>query len=306
MINPYLYSPLTRGVKCYLKQKTPLWSHYTIDMPSAIDALHLGNNRITGEYFFPTGKAQAPLAILVHGMGNRSVIPCRMMAGTLAKQGIASFILYLVFHDKRIPAAIKGKYPRLSAEEWFESYQISVVDIHQVLDWAQNRPEIISAKISVAGISYGGFVSSIAMALDERIKAGIFIVCGGNSDKIAKSSLLLRWQYHVKEEEYRRNQAAYSQYLAEVKEKGFQNVIAGRNSYLTDPITFTYMMKYRPVMMVNALWDEMIPKKATVDLWEFLRKPPISWFPATHATIWVWYPWIGRRISAFLKTVFEK
>jgi esterase/lipase len=239
-------------------------------------------------------------------MGHKSVMPCYMIARTLAKQGIASFIPYLIFHKKRITASIKGKYPRLSAEEWFESYQISVVDIRQALDWAQSRPEIISDKISVAGISFGGFVSSIAMALDERIKAGILIVCGGNSDKITKHSFLLKRQYSIKEQEYSQNQADYFQYLAEVKEKGFENVIAGRSSYLTDPNTFTYLMKNRPLLMINALWDEMIPKAATLDLWESCKKPPILWYPATHATIWAWYPWIGKGITTFLNTVFEK
>jgi esterase/lipase len=306
MMNPYLYFSPTDGVQCDLSRKTSLWSQYEVYIPSAIDAHYLGNNRITGDYYFPAGKDKAPLAILIHGMGNRSVIPCRMIARTLAKQGIASFILYLVFHKKRIPLSIKGKYPRLSPEEWFESYQISVVDIRQVLDWAQSRSEIIADEIAIAGISFGGFVSSIAMALDDRIKAGIFIVSGGNSDKITKHSFLLRRSFPTREDEFLQNQAAYFQYLSEVKEKGFENVIAGRSCYLTDPVTFTYLMVNRPLLMVNALWDEMIPKEATLALWESCQKPPISWFPATHATIWVWYPWIGKRISGFLKGVFEK
>jgi dienelactone hydrolase len=304
--NPYRYSRPKDGVECNLKQKYSLWSHYSVNLPSAVDARYLGNNRIIGEYFFPIGKEQAPLAILIHGMGNKSVIPCRMLARTLAKEGIASFILYLVFHTRRSPQPIREKYPHLSAEEWFESYQISVVDVLQVLDWAQSRPELKRDKISVTGISYGGFISSIAMSLDERIRAGVLIVTGGNSDKITKYSLLLRHQYHIDEDEFFQNQKDYSQYLAEVKEKGFENVIAAKSSYLTDPVTFSHLMKKRPLMMVNARWDEMIPKEATMDLWESCQKPPILWFPATHATIWVWYPWIGKRISSFLKNVFEK
>lgn len=246
-----------------------------------------------------------PLAILIHGMGDRSVFPCRLMAHTLAKNGIACFVLYLVFHRTRAPEVIRKKYPRLSAEEWFESYQISVTDIQQVIDWSSSRSEILQDKIAVAGISFGGIISSIAMALDKRIQAGVFIVSGGNSEKITRYSFLLRSQYKHNAQEFRRDQECYAQYLDEVTERGFENVIAGKSSYLTDPVTFSGYMKNRPVLMINALWDEMIPRVATLDLWEAYGKPSISWYPATHASIWLWYPLMGPRILGFLQSAFK-
>ena len=132
---------------------------------------------------------------------------------------------------------------------------LSVTDISQVIDWSVNRPEIIQDKIAIVGISFGGFVSSIAMALDKRVKAGIFIVSGGNSDKVTRNSVLLRRLYNIGEEEYRRNQNAYARYLAEVENKGFENVIAGKSGYQTDPLTFSKYLRDRPVLMLNALWD---------------------------------------------------
>jgi hypothetical protein len=141
------------------------------------------------------------------------------------------------------------------------------------------------------------------MALDQRIKAGILIESGGNSDKITRHSLLLRRQYKYNEKEFSLNQDSYTQYLAEVTDKGFENVIAGKSSYLTDPLTFSTYLRDRPLMMLNALFDEMIPRVATLDLWEACGRPPIKWYPATHASIWLWYPFIGPAISGFLKTV---
>jgi cephalosporin-C deacetylase-like acetyl esterase len=305
MINPYSYVRQDNGVNINLKEETRRWFHYRVDFPSAQSLKYLGNNRVVGEYIFPRNVEKAPLAILIHGMGERSVIPCRLIAHTLARHGIASFSLYLVFHQYRAPDSMKGKYPGLTAEEWFESYQLSVTDIRQVVDWAAGRKEIIQDQISVVGISFGGFISTIAMALDDRIKAGVFIVTGGNSDKITRQSLLLRFQYKQSRDDYLRNQDAYRLYLSEVSEKGFESVIAGKSSYLTDPLTFSKYVKNRPVIMINAFWDEMIPRGATLDLWKAYGKPPITWFPATHASIWLWYPLMGRKISAFHKSVFK-
>jgi dienelactone hydrolase len=295
MHNPYWYINPNRDFKCILKEENELWSRYAVVIPSAFKARYLENSDIVGEYCFPKGQAKTPLTILVHGMGDR----------TLAKKGMASFMLYLVFHSCRAPALLKGKYPRLTAEQWFESYQISVTDIRQVIDWADSRPEIIQDKISVLGISLGGLVSTIAMGLDKRLKAGIFIVCGGNSEKITKNSPILRWRYKLKKAEYNRNQETYASYLSAVEEKGFEEVVAEKRSYLTDPLTFAAKVKNRPVLMLNALWDEMIPRVATLELWRALGKPPIKWYPATHASLWLWYPFIGRQITDFLVAVYQ-
>jgi len=300
-MNQYTYNRIENGLNCRLINETNNYSRYAVDIPCAQEARHIEPGRIKGVYFVPRIKGKLPLAILVHGMGDRSVYPCRLMAHTLVKQGIACFILYLVFHSSRIASSIKRKYPRLTDEEWFESYRTSVTDIRQVIDWAESRPEIDCEKISAAGISFGGIVSSIAMGLDTRIKSGVFIVTGGNSDKIMKHSLLLRWQYRNNGENFQRDQKSYFQYLAEIEEKGFENVKAGKNSYLTDPRTFSSYVKNRPVMMINALWDEVIPRAAALDLWEAYGRPPIIWYPATHASIWLWYPHMGSRISSFLK-----
>jgi hypothetical protein len=92
--------------------------------------------------------------------------------------------------------------------------------------------------------------------------------------------------------------------LSEVAAKGFENATADKNSYLTDPLTFASYLQGRPILMLNAQWDEIIPRVATVDLWKACGKPSIAWYPATHSSIWVWYPWLGRRISGFLQAQF--
>jgi len=306
MINPYDYIVQNDGVNFSFQKETSLCTHYKIDLPSAQPTRYLGNNRIIGEYFFPKNQEKAPLAILVHGMGDRSIIPCRMISKTLLKKGIASFILYLVFHRYRAPARIASKYPALTPEEWFESYQISVTDIRQVIDWAQRQNEIEQDNISAVGISFGGFISSIAMALDKRIKSSVLLVTGGNTDKISRNSLLLKRQYKYSESEHQQIQESYAKYLAEVEKYGFENVVAEQNSFLTDPMTFSSYLRSRPILMINALWDEMIPKVSTIDLWKACGSPVIKWYHATHASIWLWYPVIGPQIHRFLEKAFNK
>jgi hypothetical protein len=71
-------------------------------------------------------------------------------------------------------------------------------------------------------------------------------------------------------------------------------------------MTFAHRLRKRPVLMLNARWDEAIPKEATLDFWEAAGKPPITWFPATHPSIWLWYPLIRAKILGFIKSALDR
>jgi len=305
-MNPYSYLDSETHFNLHLEETTKKWLHYAVDFPTAHPTRYMGNNTVHGEYFCPRETGHVPLAILLHGMGDLSVIPCKLLARTLVKRGIACFILYLVFHSSRMPEVIKNRLPFLTPEEWFEGYQVSVIDVRRVVDWAGGRAEINREQIAAIGISFGGFISAIAMGIDERIKAGVFLVSGGNSEKMMwlSRSRAFKAGYSRTEDEYRQIQNGYDQYLAEVAEKGFENVNPVRKSFLTDPMTFASYLQKRPVLMVNALWDEFIPKEAAFDFWEACGKPAIAWFPAHHASIWLWYPLISKKITRFLSSTF--
>lgn len=305
-MNPYSYPRTEPYFSLHLKETNTRWLRYAVDFPIARPTPYKENNTAHGEYFRPHEGDDAPLAILIHGWGDRSIIPCRLLARALAKRGIACFILYLVFHSSRLPEVIKKRLPHLTDEEWFEGYQTSVIDVRQIIDWARRTEGINKEQIAVIGISLGGFVSAIAMGIDERIKAGVFLVTGGNSEKILHRSRIstFRKAYKRTEAEYNHIQNCYKQYLSEVAEKGFEEVTPPRQSFQSDPMTFAPYLRQRSVLMINALWDEFIPREATLEFWQACGKPAIAWFPATHATIWLWYPFISRRIADFLSSTF--
>ena len=55
------------------------------------------------------------------------------------------------------------------------------------------------------------------------------------------------------------------------------------------------------MLMVNARWDEFIPREAVEDVWRACGKPEIMWLPTTHAGSWLYYPLIKRRVHRFLR-----
>jgi len=306
-MNPFHYSSDGLDAHMQLMRTHRNWSRYAVRYPTARPTRYEKNNTVLAEYFQPLNAIGAPLVILFHGIGDQLLIPCNFLARSLVKKGLACFVLYSVFHSRRMPDDVKQRYPSLTPDEWFENYVISITDMRQAIDWAKSRPEINTEKVGVIGISFGGFISAIAMGIDDRIKAGAFLIAGGNSQKIGHfgRKRSMRKGYKVTEEEYNHNQQAYRQYLREVTEKGFENVTTPNRAYLIDPMTFGHRLQQRSVLMLNALWDEYIPREATLDLWEASGKPAINWFPGTHTTFWLWYPFIHRKISRFLVSTFN-
>ena len=306
-MNPYSYINNQPKAELRLKRDTSNSLHYSMRFPSAFNTGYPENSMVRGEYYRPKLRNKTPLVILVHGMGDLSVIPCKLLARPLLRQGIACFVLYLTVHSSRIPEAMGRHLPYLTSEEWFQSYQLSVVNIRQILDWAHSRPELDEKQVAVLGISFGGFVSSIAMGVDTRIKTGVFIVTGGNSEKmtwLSKASPY-RKRYQRTEAEYLNIQNSYAKYLLEVSEKGFESVTPVRQSFLTDPLTFASYLKGRPVLMLNAAWDKYIPREAVTEFWQACGRPTIKWIPSGHASIWLWYPTIRRHIIGFLKSYLQ-
>ncbi len=60
------------------------------------------------------------------------------------------------------------------------------------------------------------------MGIDKRIKAGIIVVAGGNTEKIARLSKNKTYRNQRSEAEYQQIQRSYSAYLTEVSEKGLK------------------------------------------------------------------------------------
>jgi len=301
-INPFIYTSGQASFNLRLVRQNKYRRDYHVEFPVVSAKYYHGGELASGEYFEPGEKGKAPLAILIHGWGDQSVLPLKWMVDGLIKRGIACFILYLPFHSSRLPKN-KTNLSELTDDEWFVGYQMAVTDVRQIIDWANQNNQINHQKISIIALSLGAIVSSIAMGIDRRIKAAVFITLGGNTGKIMQTNSISRFgnKYRLPQETYLQNQRNYAKYLIEVDDKGFENVEPTQRTYLIDPLTYAAKLKGRPVLMINASWDELFPRDTSLEFQRACGCELVT-FPATHAGIWIWYPLITRNINRFLKT----
>ena len=306
-MDPYEYSGGEPDFTLGVEKANSKWSRRSVEFSTGCPTLHWESRTARGEYFRPLKADRLALGIILHGLGDLSVVPCRLLARTLVNRGIACLVLYLPFHSSRMPETVAKRMPDLTPDEWFEGYRISVIEVRQVVDWAYGRPEINHEQLAVLGVSLGGFISAIAMGIEERLRAGVFIAMGGNSEVITWESKAdtLRKGPICSRVECHQAHTYYPQYLAEVAERGFENVTPFKQCFQTDAMTFAHRLRGRPILMINALRDKHIPRRATLQFWEACGKPAIMWLPGGHASMWACYPSIGRKVTAFLSSNFN-
>ena len=306
-VNPYDYVP-TDHYQLKPVSVSNQFQRFRLEFDSACPSDYPEMNAVSGDYYLPEQIDKPPLVILVHGVGDTSTLPCRFLARALAGAGIASLVLNMPIHSRRLPIELKKRFYDLSAQDWFNLYRISVINIRQALDWAETRTELNTRRLGVTGISFGGYVSAIAMGIDSRVRAGALLFTGGNLEKLARTRTSRRYtKYDISDELFRKNQSRYMAYVADVSARGFTNVAPPQLGYLFDPYTFASEIKGKPVLMMNARWDEYFPMETVKEFWQACGRPKQKWLPSGHASAWVFYPLIRRHVvNLFQQSFFVK
>lgn len=303
-MNPFDYIKGESSFNMHLAGTSSQRAHYEVSFSPACQTSFEEGNTVYADYFAPQN-AKAPLLIISHGYGDASLAPCLTLARFLVRNGIATFVLYLPIHSRRLPASQRGENISSDARTWFEFNRRAVIEIRQVVEWALTRPEIIHDKIGVAGISLGGMISAIAMAVDKKIKEGIFITIGGNLEELGWGGRGGGNQmgHTCTREECHNVYRQYPDYMLKVAEKGFENVTPAKECFLIDPLTYAGYLQKRPILMINGKDDEIVSERSTLALWEAYGKPRLTWIPGTHAGAYSQSILISTKIVNFLKLI---
>ncbi len=161
----------------------------------------------------------------------------------------------------------------------------AVLDARRLLDWLETRPEIDPERIAAAGVSVGGVVAATLMGLDERVRAGFFVMAGGGLAEILYESTerpLRRFRQRTLES-------------AGIGDREEFLLRARRHTEMLDPLTWAHRVDPRTVLLVSGRFDRVIPPERTKALWEALGRPSWVRFPAGHYEIAPFFWWaMGR------------
>lgn len=125
--------------------------------------------------------AAVPCLVGLHGMFSDTEYQFWSIADFCAKRGVAVMTPSLPYHHKRtegfplIPGQqlINGPHDTVR-----DNLRRAVIDTRRAVDWLATPSDIDQHAISIAGVSLGGIVASLAFKVEPRFANGVFVVGG--------------------------------------------------------------------------------------------------------------------------------
>jgi len=213
------------------------------------------NKRVKALFTTPLKAGKHPVVLLLHGVGDsKSVDYIEFSHDHLVKSGYAVLRIDIDEHGDR-----KVKDYKFSMTGTYRYWSRDVVtqtvfDLRRAVDFLETRSDIDLNRIGYFGISLGGIIGTIFSAVDQRIQVPIIVIAGGGFNMLF----------------------------------GIHAFSESTTSYLSifDPIHFVAHISPRPLLMLNAEEDEIIPPILSQNLYDKAGEPKeIIWYPSTHRTV---------------------
>lgn len=207
-----------------------------------------------------------PAVVILHGWGVVRPTAELALANSLAKRGVASFIMTLPFHLQRTPPGVRSGQLLLTTDlsAMVLTMKQAICDIQRTVDWVRARPEVHAGRIGIAGVSLGALIGALFLGVDDRWAAAALALGGADLAGILWNSPLtsdirrgLARAGHTEE--------TVRTALAEVEPTRYLKPEHGRNTYL-----------------IGARFDQVIPVANLNRLRDAMGNPPMLWLDTGH------------------------
>jgi len=169
-----------------------------------------------------------------------------------------------------------------------------VMDVMEGIDWLDAQSFVDRDRVGIVGVSMGAIISSIVAGADPRIRAGVFILGGGDLAGILFSSTeptVVSLRNRIEEEE----DLTSEELLAEV----------GRRLRNVDPLTYAGRLDPNRILMIDAYFDHVIRRRYAMALWKAAGEPSMVMLPTGHYSAALFLDYAQRLALAHFQKVFE-
>ena len=214
------------------------------------DSIH--DQRVSAIVAVPKGFiAPYPAAILVHGSGgNKDTSYITWASEMLLKQGYVTISLDTQYHGDRARPGRSGEIHMPDSFTMRDGWIQSVVDLRRAVDYLQTRPDVDKTKIGYMGFSQGAMLGAVFGGVESRVNAFCLLVAGGGFVDLVNN--------------IDRYPVLKAHWPIERTPDVMKRVIEISN--VTDPIYFVGRIAPRPLMLIVAKHDEIIPPEASAAL----------------------------------------
>ncbi|MBC7527501.1 MAG: acetylxylan esterase [Chthonomonadaceae bacterium] len=233
-----------------LEQKLPDANERRTRTLVGYDSVH--DQRVSAIIAVPKGfTAPYPAVILVHGSGgNKDTSYIGWISEMLLKQGFLTISIDTQYHGDRARPGRSGEIHMPDSFTMRDGWVQSVVDLRRTVDYLESRPDVDKRKIGYMGFSQGGMLGAVFGGVESRVNAFCLAVPGGGFIDLVNHID----QYPVLK----------AHWPIERTPEVMKRVVEISN--ITDPIHFVGRIVPRPLMVIVAKHDEIIPPEASAAL----------------------------------------
>ena len=306
----YDYDKTIKNIK---KEKREQYTEYILKAPYE-EKFYKENEKLIFRVFENKKPLKGDI-VFIHGIGPNNIKYLQWYAEYFSKQGYRTTMTILPYHYKRKDQNIIDGDPFYSADPdvCVELFHNAVKDVRKTIDYISDFQDFKNENLHVMGVSFGGIIATMLLALDDRINKGILTITGGNWRWINFHSPYterVRKEYKEKGNAYGCNGEEFcvKNYRNNPKEfilKNFSSVedIFEKSKipcYQYDPISFAPFVDNK-VLFIKGKYDKIIPERSTDELYDLLPNAKMKKFPAGHKSSILFKRIIGRWAINFIE-----
>ena len=274
----------------HLSQPETKGLHFeTLTFPSHIHSLFKANNTVWAHYVLPQGSKPFPVILVLPVMAAPNTWIEKQFIRKFVAAGFAVLFLETPYQFHRRPnrsvpsgEVFLARDPKILAQ----NFRQAVSDSCQALAWLQKRPEINPQKIGIFGISLGSLVGSATYSISPIPRYGVFLLGGADLPNLLFHSAMTApfvKKIGVTEDELR---AAW---------KGM------------DALDYSKANAHKPALLINASWDQIIPRRNALALKKAFPDSRQIWVPFGHYSAMIHLFWIPNYVArAFRRQFFPE
>ncbi len=163
-----------------------------VTFPSPVRTPYTVNNTVTGFLFLPDTPGPHPVMLVEHEWLPTTLATEFEQSASLAKAGIAAFLIIQPYSYNRRPQPRIEDVELLSGDvpQMVGALRQAVLDSRRAFDWLEKRPDIDPARMGVSGISLGGVLAPLVAGVDRRARLLVTIVGGVDVSDVVFDSFI--------------------------------------------------------------------------------------------------------------------
>lgn len=202
-----------------------------------------------------------------------------MISFSLAKRGFA------VAWTRRVAAALQ---PGQRGHEIEQLLRRTVVHNRMLLAWARRQADIDQGRMGCLGVSMGGIIGAIVLAIEPDLRGGALCLAGGdlaNLLVVSAENRAERWR-------------TWRRVTDGTAGADLQREL--RRSLVSDPARLGPYIPTDKVLLIGGMFDEVVPARHQDLLWESLGRPERRLLPLGHYTSALGFSSILGSVEEFL------